>query len=168
MWCVTGIRDKFLSFIFLVWIFCDKYFFVDYLFCDIIYILLLGLFLIVAIILSMIVHFSMIKFTFINFVIVVTRLFSLDYLVAVFLYLSNFVILVIRWYSFTFFMSEVLWFVPVFPARRAGTLVLGFYLKGFFIFYLFFISDCLFVQSYFPESLSRILLIVWGASSSSK
>ena len=64
-------------------------------------------------------------------------------------------------------MPELLWIVPVFTASIAGTLVLGFYLKGFSSYIDPIGLDCLFIRSYFTEILSQILLIVRVLLSSS-
>ena len=105
--------------------------------------------------------------TFIIFVLVVPWFFFHDFLATFFLEMSGLVTVATFWYVCTFFMPEVIWLVSIFPASCAGTLVLGFYVKDFFIFYWHFGLSCLFIWSYLSESLSLILSIVKWLSSSS-
>ena len=92
---------------------------------------------------------------------------SLVFIATVFLGISGFVIILEFWYAFTFSMSELLWLVTLYPASCSGTLVLGFYAKVFLSSIDIFGLDFLFVQSYFTEILSQIILIVKGWYSSS-
>ena len=167
LWCSTQIHNKFFSVRVLFLRFCDKQFVVDYIFCDVVCRLFFGLFLPVEIYFFVIGHVSIITFLLIIFVLVVPWFFIVDNIVSVFLGVSGFVTVVTFWCVCTFSVPAVLWLVPIFPASRAGTLVLGFYVH--------FISssldvlgiDCSFILSKKSKILSQILLIVKGFYSSS-
>ena len=90
-------------------------------------------FLLVAILFFVIIHFSMIIFLLVIFVIVVLYFLFPGYFPKLFLDMSRFVAVIIFFYVCTFFMPAVFSFVPIFPASREGTFVLGFYVKGSFI-----------------------------------
>ena len=95
-----------------------------------------GLFLLVTIFFFVVVHFAIISFlVVISFVLVGPWFFLLDSLVTVFLGMSDLVAVVEFWCIFsTFSMPEVLLFVIALPVSCTGTLVLGSYVKDFFIF----------------------------------
>ena len=76
-------------------------------------------------------------------------IFFLDYLVTVFLDMSNVVAIVTIWYIFsTWFIKRILHFATIFPRICAGTLVLGFYIKGFSYSLELFLSYHTFIKSY--------------------
>ena len=85
----------------------------------------------------MIVHFSIIEFLFIIFFVIFVPRFLFQSSFATFLLdMSNIVAVMTFWYVLsTLSMPEVFYFVPKSPESLAGTLVLRFYVKGFFIFY---------------------------------
>ena len=123
----------------LVWCFCNKYIILDSVFCDSFSRYLFCLFLIVAIFFLMIVH-VMISFIIVIFILVVLCFLFFDYLPTLFLDMSGFVTAMKFWYICPLFMIELFFFVTIFPAGFSGTLVLGFYVKDFLIFYLSFWS----------------------------
>ena len=137
---VTGIRNKYLATIVLVWRYCNKHFVVDYFFCDVVCILFFGGFLYVAILFFVIVHFSIIAFLLLIFFLVALLFFFLDYLAIVFLDMNIFPVVVTLWYVHTFYVPALLWLVPISLASCEGTLVFGFYIEVFFIFYWCFYS----------------------------
>ena len=134
MWCDTRIHDKCFAFMLLAWCFINKYFIVDYVFCDVVCILFSRLFLLVAILFFLIVQISIIAFILVIFVLVVLWFFFPDSLPTVFIYMSSFVAVMKFCYVCNLFMPELFSFVTVFPTSRAGTLILEFYVEGFFIF----------------------------------
>ena len=119
----------------LVCYFCDKQFIVDYIFCDIVWWLFFRLFLPVSIFFLVIFHLSIIAFLIVIFVIVALWFFFSRSLPIVFIGMSRFVAVMKFWYVCIFFMPEVVSLVSAFTASCIGTLVLGLYLEGFFIFY---------------------------------
>ena len=83
----------------------------------------------------MVVHFEIIAFLLVVLVLSVILFFFLDSLPIVFIDISGFVAVIIFWYVCTLFMLALFSRVPVFLISRFGTLVLGFYVEGFFILY---------------------------------
>ena len=120
---------------FLVWCFRHKKFIVDYVFCDVFCILFFRLFLLVVILFFVIVHFVIIAFLLFILVLVDICFFFPEYLPTIFLDISRFVAVFTFWYVRTFFIPVVFFLVTIFPESRAGTLVLGFYIEVFSIFY---------------------------------
>ena len=103
-------------------------------FCDICSFLLI-LFLHVTILIFVIVHLSVVTFIFVfSFILIGPWLFYLCSIAVVFFEVSHLVVVLICWYDITLYMPTFFQFVPVFTTSLAGTLVLYFYVKVFFIF----------------------------------
>ena len=103
VWCGTGIRDKYVSVVLLVWCFCNKQFFVNYIFCDVFCRLFFGLFLLVAILFFFIRNFVIISFllgTFIPVVCWFSSFFSSDSLS----WHGQVLIIIKFWYVYTLSM----------------------------------------------------------------
>ena len=166
MWHGTGIRDNYFPVMLLVWCFRNKYFVVAYVFYDVVC-RFFRLFLLVSIFFFVVVHFAIIAFLLVVFVLVVLWFFFPNSLPEVFLYIYGFVAVMTFWYVFTFFMPELFSLVPVYPARCAGTLILGFYVERFSSSLEALGPDFSFIRSNFIKSFSQIFSMVIGLSLSS-
>ena len=62
-------------------------------------------------------------------------IFFFDSLATLFTDMSSFVTVIKFWHVCTFYIQEVLWLMTLLLASHKGTLVLGFYINEFFIFY---------------------------------
>ena len=109
----------------------------------------------------------MIEFLINTLILVVTWFFFLDSLREVFFDMSWYITVISCWYVRNFSLTEFLWLVPVFPASCAGTLLLRFYIKGFFILSWSSSSWLFFHLVKFIQKLVTVLLVVKGLFSSS-
>ena len=150
----------------LVWCFWDKYFVVCYDLCEFL-LTIFCCFLLVAIIFFVIVHFGIVSFLVFIFVPLVTWYLFPNYLPVVFLEMSGFVVVIIFLYVLNLFMTEVFSVVPVSTASRAGTHVVGVYIKVILSYLEVLVLDCLFIWSNFTKRLPWILSIIRGSFLSS-